>query len=522
MSDVPLTLLTTVEDVLALAAELGEHDISPAGCATGRRGCEARIAGYADAPRKKRGPTRRSPRCSPGSGPGSRCCRWSRRSRRASARPGAIDYADQVAYAARIAVASPEVGRRERARWKVVLLDEYQDTSVGQLRMLEALFGGTPGTRCWPSATRASRSTAGGAPPPAPSSGSTAPSPAPPAARGRAAHPGHQLAQRRRGPRRRQRGVRRCSRRRSSRCPTWRRRRRPAAARSPSASTTPSPRRPPRSPTGSPPAGTARTRPSAAGRRPARRRSRCSPAPASSSPASPPRCASAACPVEVVGLGGLLEVPEVSDVVATLTVLVDPTAGDALGRLLTGARWRIGPRDLAALEARARALVHSRRPAPPTDEGARRRPRPRRARQHRRGARRPRRPRRLLAERLPPAAPAGRRAGPPAQPAGRVAARPGRRGGPHARPGDRAGQRARTPARPAPARTSTRCTASPPSSPSSPSCRRCRRSSATCATPRSASAAWSRARSRSTPRRCSCSPGTRPRAWSGTSSPCPG
>ena len=72
-------------------------------------------------------------------------------------------------------------------------------------------------------------------------------------------------------------------------------------------------------------------------------------------------------PVEVVGLGGLLEVPEVSDVVATLTVLVDPTAGDALGRLLTGARWRIGPRDLKALETRARALVRSRRPAPADD-----------------------------------------------------------------------------------------------------------------------------------------------------------
>ena len=55
---------------------------------------------------------------------------------------------------------------------------------------------------------------------------------------------------------------------------------------------------------------------------------------------------------------------------ATLTVLVDPTAGDALGRLLTGARWRIGPRDLAALEARARALVHARRPSPPDGEGA--------------------------------------------------------------------------------------------------------------------------------------------------------
>ena len=58
-----------------------------------------------------------------------------------------------------------------------------------------------------------------------------------------------------------------------------------------------------------------------------------------------------------------------TDVVATLTVLVDPTAGDALGRLLTGARWRLGPRDLAALESRARALVRARRPAR-TDDGA--------------------------------------------------------------------------------------------------------------------------------------------------------
>src|SRR3712207_2771148 len=73
-------------------------------------------------------------------------------------------------------------------------------------------------------------------------------------------------------------------------------------------------------------------------------------------------------PVTVVGLGGLLEVPEVSDVVATLTVLVDPTAGDAMGRLLTGARWRMGPRDLAALESRARALVHSRRPEREDDD----------------------------------------------------------------------------------------------------------------------------------------------------------
>jgi DNA helicase-2/ATP-dependent DNA helicase PcrA len=69
-------------------------------------------------------------------------------------------------------------------------------------------------------------------------------------------------------------------------------------------------------------------------------------------------------PVEVVGLGGLLDTPEVADVVATLAVLADPTAGEALIRLVTGARWRIGPRDLAALGRRASALAAARRTEP--------------------------------------------------------------------------------------------------------------------------------------------------------------
>ncbi len=62
-------------------------------------------------------------------------------------------------------------------------------------------------------------------------------------------------------------------------------------------------------------------------------------------------------PVEVVGLGGLLHRPEVADVVATLRVVHDPTRGDALVRLLTGPRWRLGPRDLVALGAWARHLA---------------------------------------------------------------------------------------------------------------------------------------------------------------------
>ncbi|MFF5977347.1 UvrD-helicase domain-containing protein [Streptomyces olindensis] len=62
-------------------------------------------------------------------------------------------------------------------------------------------------------------------------------------------------------------------------------------------------------------------------------------------------------PVEVVGLSGLLHLPEIADLVAVCEVLQDPGANAALVRLLTGPRWRIGPRDLALLGRRARLLV---------------------------------------------------------------------------------------------------------------------------------------------------------------------
>ena len=54
----------------------------------------------------------------------------------------AIDFGDQVALAARLALDVPEVGAGERQRFRVVLLDEYQDTSYAQLTLLGALFGG--------------------------------------------------------------------------------------------------------------------------------------------------------------------------------------------------------------------------------------------------------------------------------------------------------------------------------------------------------------------------------------------
>ncbi|MFI1915955.1 ATP-dependent helicase [Nocardia sp. NPDC020380] len=65
-------------------------------------------------------------------------------------------------------------------------------------------------------------------------------------------------------------------------------------------------------------------------------------------------------PVEIVGLGGLLHTPEVADIVATLRLIADPSAGSAAVRLLTGARWRLGVADIAALSRRARDLSISR------------------------------------------------------------------------------------------------------------------------------------------------------------------
>ncbi|MET0842261.1 MAG: ATP-dependent DNA helicase [Mycetocola sp.] len=62
-------------------------------------------------------------------------------------------------------------------------------------------------------------------------------------------------------------------------------------------------------------------------------------------------------PFHILGVAGLLQQPVVVDLVAALRVLHDPTAGSELVRLLTGARWRIGPRDIKALSGLARWLA---------------------------------------------------------------------------------------------------------------------------------------------------------------------
>lgn len=61
-------------------------------------------------------------------------------------------------------------------------------------------------------------------------------------------------------------------------------------------------------------------------------------------------------PAEAVGLGGLLQTPEVVDLVSMLWVVDDPGRGDHLMRLLTGPSMRLGPADIDALGTWAREL----------------------------------------------------------------------------------------------------------------------------------------------------------------------
>ena len=66
-----------------------------------------------------------------------------------------VDFADQMALAARLAMTCPDVAWSERARHRLVLLDEFQDTSEAQMSFLHALFA-AEGARPGPDASAAS------------------------------------------------------------------------------------------------------------------------------------------------------------------------------------------------------------------------------------------------------------------------------------------------------------------------------------------------------------------------------
>ena len=287
-----------------------------------------------------------------------------------------IDYGDQMALAARIAMAHPEVGRSERARYQVVLLDEFQDTSHAQLELMRALFGGghpvtAVGDPCqsiygWRGASAGNMRRFADLFPPR--DHDTAPRTGRETAQG--AHAEVRLLStsfRNTGrvldvaaaiqrdlreiapevPRliapaeRAARGSVVCALlETTTEEATWVAGQVAGLLRMPAGT----------APDGLPwPDGRAdAVRPSDIAVL-CRKRTQFA--------ALRSALEAEAIPVEVVGLGGLLTVPEVSDIVATLRVLHSPAASDSLIRTLTSPRWRIGPRDLVALGVRARALV---------------------------------------------------------------------------------------------------------------------------------------------------------------------
>ncbi len=132
---------TVVKDVLHLAGEVAEHLLSPEQVAAE---CERLLVAVRDTPVGTRTTnTALRPLADAEVALGHRAAlmplvaELARRKRAADQ----IDFADQVAVAARLAREVPEVGAGERARWGVVLLDEYQDTSVAQIDLLAHLFG---------------------------------------------------------------------------------------------------------------------------------------------------------------------------------------------------------------------------------------------------------------------------------------------------------------------------------------------------------------------------------------------
>jgi DNA helicase-2/ATP-dependent DNA helicase PcrA len=360
--------VTVTAAVLDLAAELAEHlrdpsDVLDAGDWLDRR--------YASVPPGKRKAATenvlKAQRVRAQLLPLVRAYTWAKAEREV------IDYGDQMAIAARIAIGHPQVGQIERARYQAVLLDEFQDTSHAQLELMRALFGGghpvtAVGDPCqsiygWRGASAGNmRRFADNFPPEA---GRSEGEPESRRAEvrllstsfrntGRVLDVAAEVQRDLRieapdvprliaPPDRAERGSVVCALLETTAAEAeW------VAAQIRGLLELPAGLAPDGKPW--PDGRTDSVRPSDIAVL-CRRRAQF--------PALRTALEAQGIPVEVVGLGGLLTVPEVSDIVATLRVLDSPAASDALARTLTSPRWRIGPQDLVALGERARALARS-------------------------------------------------------------------------------------------------------------------------------------------------------------------
>jgi DNA helicase-2/ATP-dependent DNA helicase PcrA len=340
--------------LLALDGELSEHLVSPEDV----RAFDATVAREVAALAK---PTQRVTQCADTALARDELLDLVAAYRAAKRDRDLLDFGDQVALAALIADSSAEVGEAERARYAAVLLDEYQDTGVAQRRLLQRLFGGGHSVTAVGDPNQGIYGWRGA------SVGNLARFPSHfPTSTGEPAAVLPLMT--------------------SFRCDGRILAVANAVAR-PLATSLGASRRPPVDiPELSPCAGAEDSGDVRVALHPTVEDEAAWVAAAIAAAVAdgtPPRECAVLCrrctdfvmlhqalvdrdvPVEVVGLGGLLEMPEVADVVAYLRVLVDPAANAALVRLLTGPRWRLGPRDLVALGRRARRLAAPAKADPP-------------------------------------------------------------------------------------------------------------------------------------------------------------
>lgn len=404
--DTDRTPVSVTEAILALSGQLAEHLIEPEQLAEAHTELEKLVHTLPPGPRQRGGPSQALRGILQVQQERVALLPLVQHLADALHRRGALDFGAQMSLAARLAAEHPEVAAAERARFRLVLLDEYQDTGHAQRVLLAALFGGAPDEA------------AGGAQPAdtaATSAGQRRPASSEPTAQG-----GHGSAEQQPRPAASRRrlavtavgdpmqsiyGWRGAS---AANLPRF-------ATDFPSAPGVPAPILPLLTSWRNPPEALAlanlvadplrrkaldgggvtvdalRAKPNAGAGVVAlaltetvaeerdwlavriaeewsARRAAGEPPPTSAvlvrrnADASPLAEALRAqgLPVEIVGLGGLLATPEVADIVATLRLIAEPGAGSAAMRVLTGARWRIGVADIAALARRARALSISR------------------------------------------------------------------------------------------------------------------------------------------------------------------
>lgn len=352
--DTDAAVSTVVDAVLSLCGALDEHLLTPAQAQSGIAEIVEAIAATPDGPGRRREPYRDVQTLVRLLGERARVLDLVAEYRERKRAADAIDFGDQVALAARLARDVPEVAAGERDRFRVVLLDEYQDTSYAQLTLLGALFGdGHPVTAVgdphqsiygWRGASAGGLESFPTSFPAVDADGRRRPADV------------HVLST------------------------SWRNDRRILDA----ANVVAGPLRAAAARVevpvlaARPGAGdgrvhahvadtvedearavaefvAARWRPASPGTERVTAAVLCRKR--SQFPAVQRALRAAGLPVEVVGLGGLLATPEVVDLVAALQAAHDPSRGDALMRLLTGGRTRLGAADLHALGAWADELA---------------------------------------------------------------------------------------------------------------------------------------------------------------------